>query len=147
MVNRKGFSLTEVLVALSILAAVIVPFVNNLSLSRLQSVKSEKKLLAMFLADNLFEHLELFYNNKENKFKAQRIVFANVSEMMKQMAIDFQDPLISESIDTTYSTFIPLYTTEPDPDLPEKIMKIHVEIYWSEASGNRKIDYYGVIVR
>ncbi len=144
--KKRAFSMTEIMVALVILAVFIVPIVNNMRQSGKQTQKMGKKLMALALAENLISYLELFYSRKSQSLEDKEEIFPTVKDLMNKMFFQ-TDGDIMAAIESNYHGFIPKYILKKDRKYPNRIMKITAEIYWKGKSGNRMIKYIGEIVK
>ncbi|MCK5684494.1 type II secretion system protein [bacterium] len=144
--KKRAFSMTEIMVALVIMAVLIVPIVNNMRQSSKKTQKMGKKLMALALAENLISHLELYYSKKSQPLEDKEEVFPTVNDLMNAMFFQTNAD-ITKVINSNYHGFIPKYILEKDGKYPDRIMKVTVEIYWKEKSGNRMIKYIGEVVK
>ena len=115
--NEKGFTLLEIIAALTILATVILTLVQMFSGSINQAAQAERYLNGVYLAQQKFSQLEL--DNFESE--ANEGVFENQSNYRWQLEIfPYESPLNNE-------------------EARIKIQKISLRVYWEDGSQEKEV--------
>ncbi|MCK5684644.1 type II secretion system protein [bacterium] len=157
--SRKGFSLTEILVAVAMIAVLCVPIVNSMRQSKTQTKKIGKKFMAILLARTVFEHFELYFSNKTVKFTdilgSNSVVEKNydiITDLLDDMDMPLGSPMRS-AIKTNYHNFKLKYVLQKDAtpgkesEYENRFMKMMVTVSWDEANKPMNIQYSGEIIK
>lgn len=152
MVDRKGFSLTEIMVAITLLAVLCVPIINNLRTSKNQTQKLGKKIMVTLLAQTVFDYFQLEYTKTQswaNLTGEKTGEYQNIQALLTEMGNPYTNADLVNAINSNYKNFIITYKIKPDssPDYRGKIAMIELRLNWVETDGGKEMTFYSELVR
>ncbi|CCO08871.1 type IV pilus modification PilV family protein [Desulforamulus hydrothermalis] len=136
--NRRGFTLTELLVCLLIITVVILPVVTLLAHNKRQQIAVERRLLAKHLAQAKLEEIKAMYWRDFNAGYLNNPVISPQPLTFGPPYIDGK--YLTENDDRPHNDFT--YRLQVWPDRSSLWATVQVTIYYQEAGQEKCLSLY-----